>query len=232
MIYKALYTDTIKLLSIPESGMGYQIFEANPQGSSYIRKYVAYNSELIIEYDDNFAINKQRIIQKGFSTILNESNYLLLQTQTIKLLSRSIVKGSIYLSEATKNSFGRHSNGKGAKDNPKEYASGTDIFIRLSAYENDLRIDFVKRRLKVGSFTTTLEDYKNCLYKSDDPIDRYALPNNEKIEWAFFILPKSVDELQNGVVQPAFDHEGGGIEAYFEKGTSDNTFHVKTKYGK
>jgi len=54
----------------------------------------------------------------------------------------------------------------------------------------------------------------------------------KRIKWAFYILPKKDDSLQRGIVQPAFDHDGGGIEAYFENGTSNQTFLEKRAYGK
>jgi hypothetical protein len=60
---------------------------------------------------------------------------------------------------------------------------------------------------------------------------RYALPNDEQIQWAFYIRPKVGDTLQRGVVQPAYGHDGGGIEAYFENGTSDDTYFDKKEYG-
>ena len=41
-----------------------------------------------------------------------------------------------------------------------------------------------------------------------------------------------IDSLQRGIVQPAFGHEGGGIEAYFEYGTSKETLLFKREYGK
>jgi hypothetical protein len=136
------------------------------------------------------------------------------------------------LSESKRTTKGRHSGGKGATENPKEFANGSDIYVRISAYEDDKRIDFVKKRLKPGSFTTTLFDYTSCVETNDDPIDRYALPNEETIKWSFYIKPKSFDTLQNGVVQPAFNKDGGGIEAYFENGTSIDTYLFKRVYGK
>jgi len=103
--------------------------------------------------------------------------------------------------------------------------------VRLSAYENDKRIDFEKKRLKDGTYTTTLYDYISCVKTKDDPVDRYALPNDETIKWAFYVQPKSNDTLQRGIVQPAFGHAGGGIEAYFENGTAENTYLLKKQYG-
>jgi hypothetical protein len=104
--------------------------------------------------------------------------------------------------------------------------------VRLSAYENDHRIDFEKKRLIEGSYTTTHLDYLDCVKLCDDPVDRYALPNDEPVEWAFYILPQTKDQLQRGVAQPAFGHAGGGIEAYFENGTSNDTYFVTKPYGK
>jgi hypothetical protein len=105
------------------------------------------------------------------------------------------------------------------------------LFVRLSVYENDHRIDFTMKRLKKGTYTTTCQDYKDCVDYKDDPIDRYALPNDDPVKWAFYIQPKNTDELQRGIVQPAFGHEGGGIEAFFENGTSVNTYLAKKPYG-
>jgi hypothetical protein len=62
-------------------------------------------------------------------------------------------------------------------------------------------------------------------------VDRYALPNDEEIKHAFMIVPKKSDKLQRGIVQPAFGKTGGGIEAYFNQGTSLNTFINRKDYG-
>ena len=57
-----------------------------------------------------------------------------------------------------------------------------------------------------------------------------GLPNDEEIKWAFHIIPLKTDSLQRGIVEPANNQNGGGIEAYFEKGTSNNTILEKTAY--
>ncbi|MDX5479397.1 MAG: hypothetical protein LPJ98_13190, partial [Cyclobacteriaceae bacterium] len=126
---------------------------------------------------------------------------------------------------------GRNSGTNGAIDSPIENASGYESFTRLSAFENDRRIDFENKCLKDGSFTTTYFDYRVCVNFEDDPVDRYALPNDDAIKHAFTIVPEKIDMLQRGVVQPAFGKNGGGIEAYFEKGTSIGTYKGKSKYG-
>ena len=231
MIYKAFFTDTQKFLALPETGMGYQVIEAKRSGEIYKNKYVVYNGELIIDLDSRLFEFKEKIKTKGFSKVLSEADKWLCETESISLVSKSLLLEKRVLSETEKKDKKRHS-GSGAREHPKESANGSEIFVRLSDYENVLRIDFVKKRLIEGSYTTTQLDYLTCLNYSDDPVDRYSLPNNDPIKWAFYVLPKTNDQLQKGVVQPAFGHAGGGIEAYFENGTSDDTYFETRPYGK
>jgi hypothetical protein len=231
MIYKAYSTDTNKLISLPETGMGYQVIDGQLTGSSTTKRYVVYNADLIVDLDDDFIRNKQLIIVRGYTLISNAASLLNLKTESIKLMTKRSLYESISLSQTKINVNNRHSGGKGAIDSPKENADGKEFFVRLSAYQNDKRIDFVKNRLKEGSFTTTLNDYLSCVRTKDDPIDRYALPNDETIKWSFYIQPKLNDSLQRGIVQPAFGQQGGGIEAYFESGTSENTYSMTKPYG-
>lgn len=231
MIYKTYSSDANKLLSLPETGMGYQIIEGQLTGGYTTKRYVAYNSELIVDLDDNFLSYKKQIINLGFNNVLRDSSLLNIKTDSIRLVSKSFITERGQLSDYKVKNYSRQSNSKGAIDNPKEYADGKEFFVRLSAFEDDKRIDFDKKRLKDGTFATTLTDYVYCVTSKDDPVDRYALPNDDKIKWAFYVLPLSVDRLQRGIVQPAFGHDGGGIEAYFENGTSDKTYFNKKAYG-
>jgi hypothetical protein len=84
--------------------------------------------------------------------------------------------------------------------------------------------------LRPGSYTTTMDDYLKCEATNDDPIERYALPGNEKIKFAFHIQPINVDTLQRGNVQNVNGKRGGGKEAYFANGTSNGTFLKQTPY--
>jgi hypothetical protein len=217
---------------MPETGMGYQVIEASKFRQKDAKRYIVYNSELAVNLDTEFKANKKQIFSEGFSKVLNRSSELMLETNSIKVLSKDEVRQdkALRFSEA-KATKKRYKGNKGAKDNPKENANGSEVFVRLSAYEDDKRIDFTNKRLTSGSYATTEEDYKDCVSTNDDPVDRYALPNDESIKWAFYIKPKTNDTLQRGIVQPAFDHEGGGIEAYFENGTSNETYFKKKPYG-
>jgi hypothetical protein len=214
MIFEAKLSLQLNLQELPETGMGYQIIEGTQVGKYVSQRFVVYNSELVVGLDTDFDFNKKRIINEGYSSIKTSSPYL--ELKDFQIVSRSKIKEFRYLSESKKREKGRYTGGTGATDNQEEYANGDEIFVRLSAYGDDKRIDFENRKLKDGSFTTTYVDYQICKSHIDDPVDRYALPNNEEIKWAFYIQPKSYDKLQRGIVQPAFGHDGGGIEAYFK----------------
>jgi len=233
MIYKAITNNKDSFLSLPESGMGYQIIEAKKQGQTYKDKFIVYNSELIVDLDTSFNLKRNKIESKGYRMMFSSS-------YSIRLSDISIASPIIQLQLSTRQLFsaiktetknkGRHTGGKGAVDNDEIYAKGTDVFARLSAYESDNRIDTVNNRLLPGSYTTSHKDYSSCKSHNDDPVDRFALPNDEEIKWAFYIIRKSYDKYRPGVVQPANGHEGGGIEALFDNRTANGTFIRKDEY--
>lgn len=228
MIFKAQSQFTQSLLSLPETGMGYQIIDAKRHGRYTTDRFIVYNSELIVDYDSNFDTYKRQIVLESYTKMFSQSSFIALDSPT--LVRRSAVSNVRMFSESSMNTKGRHSGGTGAVDNAPIYANGTDIFVRLSAYSDDKRIDFVKMRLKEGTYTTTEADYLTCKRYNDDPVDRYALPNDETIKWAFFVKPKSYDKYRPGIVQPANNHNGGGIEALFDNGTSDGTYLERKPY--
>lgn len=232
MIYRIYEQDADTLLEQPETGMGYQIVNASQYERYGTKKLVVYNTNLAVELDSDFNTNKRRIINEGYKVILNKATELMLDTNYIKVLNQSTIREFKSLSNSKKIYNKRHSGGKGATDSPKENANGNGIFVRVSAFEDDRRVDLVNKKLKIGTFTTTENDYRECVSTNDDPVDRYALPNDYKIKWSFCVKPKITDTLQRGIVQPAFGHEGGGIEAYFENGTAKGTLLLKREYGK
>jgi len=119
---------------------------------------------------------------------------------------------------------------KGAKDNPIQSANGWMAFIRLSAFYDDKRIDWLNKCLRPGSFTTTIDDYLTCIFNKYDPINRYAIPNDDTIKWVFNIVPKTGDTFQQGFVQPDFGKNGGGVECYFKKGASFGSFTSEAEF--
>jgi hypothetical protein len=209
-----------ELLSKPETGMGYQIIEANDALTYAQRKMIVLNAQIAVDRGMNEAADIKTVINKGI--FFAKASAELIVLKNIRVLNESEFRGTVNEPKGEKE--------KGAIDNPKEKANGYEVFVRLSAFDDDTRVDKVNKRLLPGSFSTTEEDYKECKAKNDEPIERYALPGNDKIEWAFYIVPTRMDTLQRGTVQPANGRKGGGKEIYFENGTSIGTFVKQTHY--
>jgi hypothetical protein len=220
MLYKLHKEQEINLLNLPETGMGFQIIEAKKENSYSFFKYLVLNSEIVIDFDGTEDIFVKRVFSEGLISAKEKANYIILGSITL-------------LNELNHRNFFNEMKTKGesgAKDNKVEYANGKEVFVRLSAFENDKRIDKVNNCLLPGSYTTTIDDYEICKNSNDDSIERYALPNNDQIKHAFHILPLNSDTLQRGIVQPANGKRGGGKEVYFENGTANGTFILQTPY--
>ena len=220
MYFKLSATQENDLLHQPETGMGYQVVEASRAGSYTKENFLVLNSEVVIEINGYESDNVRKVMREGISAIKMSSNYITLNSISVfnKNKFRSVVNEK------------KSENEKGAIDNPVENANGEEIFVRLSAFDDDKRVDKVNKCLRPGSYTTTMDDYLKCKVTNADPVERYALPNNDEIKFAFHIQPKKTDTLQRGTVQPANGKRGGGKEAYFANGTSNGTFLKQTPY--
>jgi hypothetical protein len=221
MIFKLLPYQQQELISMPETGMGYQLIQARFKGEFNPKELIVLNEQLVVE--DNFQTKNylNEIFSKGFNLSVKNASYK--ELTGIKLLNES----------KSFNAFEENDDQAGpAKENPTvTYPDGKTYYVRLSAYEDDRRIDKKNNCLLPGSYTTTKKDYESCVNDKDDPVERYALPNEEKIEWAFHILADVKDGYRFGTVKPEFRKRGGGRECYFENGTSFGTFKKQTSYG-
>lgn len=220
MYYRLSALQENDLLNQPETGMGYQIVEASKTGSYTREKFLVLNSEVVIEMNAYTSDNVRKVVNEGIYSIKVSAKYI-----TLNAISVLNEKQFRFVVNESKNE-----NERGAIDNPVVNANGEEIFVRLSAFDDDKRIDKINRCLRAGSFTTTKEDYLKCKTTNDDPVERYALPSNDKIKFAFHIKPVKTDTLQRGTVQPAYEKRGGGKEAYFSKGTAAGTFFEQTLY--
>jgi hypothetical protein len=208
------------LLSLPESGMGYQLITARFASEYKSRKLIVLNSEVIIEHDNFEWLYLSKIVREGWNEIKATAKVQPLQDIEFKS------KSEYYNIVADEDTASK----KAAKDNPVQSANGWMAYIRLSAYHDDKRIDRLNKCLRPGSYTTTIDDYLTCTINKYDPIDRYAIPNDDSIKWVFNIVPKIGDTFQQGIVQPDFGKKGRGIECYFEKGTSFGSFTSEAEY--
>jgi hypothetical protein len=219
MIQKLKSYQITQLRNIPESGMGYQFIEAESGFYSLKKKYLVLNCQMLIDDSSEIINEVKNVFNRGFKTMLFSANEAELKNiRLVENLSNSQIKTF---------SATRHT---GAIHQHIEKANGEEVFTRLSAYEDDFRIDSVNKKLVPGSYTTTYVDYQYCKNNNLDPVERYALPNDEPISWAFYIQPIKSDTLQRGIVEPAYGHNGGGVEVYFANGTANYTYFKKTSY--
>lgn len=219
MFYKLKESEEIQLLNLPETGMGYQIIVAREEKKYETRRFVVLNSELIVE---SYRAEEylQQILTEGIAKFKAQAEVLNLKN--IVVLNKFEAFGKV--------NEDKPAIIKGAKDSPETRANGVEVFVRLSPFYYDKRIDRVKKCLHPQSFATTFIDYDTCRKQKIDPIERLALPSEELINWVFHIRPTISDIIQRGIVQPANGHRGGGAEAYFKNGTSPSTFFGETKY--
>jgi hypothetical protein len=200
--------------------MGYQIVEANKTGNYKRGKFIVLNSEIVIEMNEYESDNIRKVIKEGIASIKMRADDINLNA--VSVLNKNQFRSVVGETKSEKE--------KGSIDNPVENANGEEVFVRLSAFDDDKRVDKINRCLRPGSYTTTMDDYLKCKTTNGDPVERYALPNNDEIKFAFHIQPKKADTLQRGIVQPANGKRGGGKEAYFASGTSNGTFLKQTPY--
>jgi hypothetical protein len=200
--------------------MGYQVVEASIAGSYTREKYLILNSQIAVQMDGQQSDYVRKVIGEGIYSIKASANYITFTAMSV--LNEKQFRNMVNESKSE--------NERGAIENPVVNANGEEIFVRLSAFDDDKRVDKINKCLRPGSYTTTMDDYLICKTSNDDPVERYALPGNEKVKFAFHIQPKKTDTLQRGTVQPANDKRGGGKEAYFAKGTAIGTFLKQTDY--
>jgi hypothetical protein len=238
MIYKLSNETSDYLSDLPETGMGYQVFFAKETVDSNLKPFIVYNAQLAIRFDKSFEKNKKLITKKSYKYFLDNSDTLRFKLDSIRLLNKKEMVEVLFISNrflSISNNLEegviRYNSDKGAVNSNDKDIEGFEMFVRVSAFENDIRINRMNKSLKPNSYATTYFDYLICVNCNLDPIDRYALPNDLKIEWAFYIQPSTNDKYKEGVVIPNFGRKGGGKEVYFEKGTSDNSLIDIRQYG-
>jgi hypothetical protein len=234
MIWRAAPEQQVYLLSQPESGMGYQLVEILIRGEASRRSVVVYQAIVIVELDEAFDMELEFLAQRQDwdAWALEPDAFPVLQN-AVEFNVQIPPKGHTLdlVAEPTLGRCGRRYGCGGAVIAPVFKADGEGVFVRVSAFVNDNRVDRNKGCLIPGTFTTTLQDYQRCVKCPDDPVDRYALPNPLEITTAFFVRPSDQDYLQKGIVQPNFGKSGGGEEAFFAQGTSQDTLIDTRPYG-
>jgi hypothetical protein len=209
-MYKLTLDESLDLLRQPESGMGYQVVDAVTT-EFRTKRGIVYNSELLM-LDEDRAIDRTILRTKSFREALRTSSSAVGQFRSISVvrdsrttvLSRREAKASSGASEAVVGS-----------------TEDGERFFRFSAFENDRRVT-AERGLLPGTYATTEEDGLK-VKTGAEAVERYALPNADPASYRFAISPLKSTAIQQGVVQPANGHQGGGVEVVFTNGTTKDT---------
>lgn len=210
MLYKLSNEQIKEMTTQPETGMGYQYVEAaiNSYSSS---KGVVLNAEVFIPENKIEKIIGKRYLT--YSAILNEAE----RPGHIRNL-RIISKSSLYLGESK---YFTKSDTTPADEALISLTEEDEVFKRFSSYKNDHRVT-EQGGLLPGTYATTEEDAKNVRTGTEATL-RYALPSDEPAVYIFTIEPPEKTAIRVGVVQPANDKPGGGVEVIFEKGSPQKT---------
>ncbi len=201
MIYKLGKKTIEKLLTLPESGIGYQLIKAKKDGKSISKNFVVFNSEIAIENDEKLKNYSNTLIGQGYRLLLQ-------MLQTIELNDITLM----IWDENNDPAWGQASlNIESDKQKLKEQ----DIYIRPSIYENDYRIDLKKEVLLPGSYVTTLESYTNCHIMREDPFDKYTLPVQQEFVKIYYVKQQGVELNTDGIFEQAFGKHGGGVKLNF-----------------
>jgi hypothetical protein len=193
----------LRLLEAPETGMRFQRISINNLSYSFLTQNlenslnrVIVNGEYVFDYDDlNFA-----------PLLFNMDRYLEANAEPFVFERLSLVLNSKY--EATPN--------PGTLP-PYTYASKPgDVFIRLSAFDNDRRI-LPDGSVREGTYATTLNDMK-VTPSGAAAVGRYALPDRLPAIHVYRIIPPPNTSIYFGTVTPNYGLCGGGVEVYFPFG--------------
>jgi len=203
-----------KLLSLSESGMGYQIVEAT---------YSDYSSE---EYLVMNAAIAEPTNNRSVQDIL-KSIYLKEANRVYKSASKDIIDVRLEANKGIfKASVAKLGEAKGADNATEGQTNKNERFTRFSYFEDDKRIDKVNKKVFPGTYATTFEDALYCINNRIDPVARYALPSAFIVEYTLYtfdIRPLEKTPIKRGTAEPANDQPGDGIEVLFTEGTDSNT---------
>lgn len=140
MYFKLSASQEDYLLNQPETGMGYQVVEVIKAGSYTREKFLVLNSEVVIEMNTSLNDNVRKVINEGIYSIKANANYITLNAMSVfneKQFSNIVSESKI-------------ENEGGAIENPVVNANGEEIFVRLSAFDNDRRVDKINKCFAPG----------------------------------------------------------------------------------
>lgn len=205
------------LLALPETGMGFQLVEANCWGK--LTPFIIFNSDLAVDIsalnleigDDPSVIlnNGLRIVDalKGY----REPIFRAPQPHSFRLIgSRVDVESEI----ASSKGGGSPQIAQSSSLVKRITLTENRIFHRFSAFYPDKRINSKTGDFAAGTYATPDSEVP-FVPTGFAAVGRFALPNNLPASYHYMIEAPTGTTVAFGTVAPAFGQAGGGVEAYF-----------------
>ena len=208
------------MLSQPETGMGYQLVEVDMVSglSRQTKGGTVLNGELLLFADEP----RNRLVASHEVLMESASIERAHEIRSIRVVSPhpQLVGGHTYpVSE-------KAATGQPATEGNPRLTERGDRFLRFCAYRRDRRITS-DNGLVPGTYATTRADGLK-VKTGEEAVERYALPNPKPANHRFSIDPHKDTVYHQGIVQPAYGHQGGGVEVFFDDGTQPNTVWLET----
>ncbi len=206
------------LLTLPETGMGFQLVEASIWGTPTPllvlsgQRAIDLSQAGLVEGDDPATVlrNGLRIIEamKGDVALTmiaapGPRHFKLLQTRIGSLAAGAGTATSAGVAAALPSSLIKHDTVKVNR-----------VFYRYSAFNPDRRVDPKTGSFLAGTYATPASEVP-FVPTGFVAVGRFALPNTLPASFRYEIEAPTGTSVDFGTVAPAFGQAGGGVEAFF-----------------
>ncbi len=173
MYYHVNAEITKRLINLPESGVGYQIIEARPEGQSTCSIYWVFNAQLVLPLDQLFNSLKH----ENFYYLLSIASPI--QFSSLRVLKSKEIVDLFDTVQELRN-----------QEEKKELDSKE--VVRVVPYRDDSRL--VQGQLTRGSLCIQEELVSDCIRKGIDVIDHFGIPDfdNKKEVYHYQCYKKDV----------------------------------------
>ena len=190
-----------RLLGEPESGMGYQFITLEGLGA-----FVVLNATIALKLEDARDDETEREPLEGPDSALARVVRMVTEEKPVSFLAgakASESSGQLEPAMGTELHVATHGS---YQSNPQV----GELFVRYSAFENDLRFGD-DGGVRKGTYATTEVD--SAMVPSGlAAVARYALPNKDPARYKFCIEAPLDSTIHCGTSAPKFGESGGGVE--------------------
>jgi hypothetical protein len=206
-----------ELLQLPESGMGFQLVEATFWGAP--KRLLVFNVQTALDLSElplDFAADTGTIATNGARIVeaLKTARLTMIAApgpRNFRLLASRIPTGSVSTSSAvvTASALVKH-----------VVLTAVRTFHRFSAFKPDRRVDLKTGDFLPGTYAAPVSEVP-LVPTGFAAVGRFALPNNAPASHHYVINAGAQTAVSFGTVAPAFSQAGGGVEAFFPGGATN-----------